>query len=447
MQINLYISQKCIIFVAKFDKIMKKVTKISLWTVGSLLAIVFLLLVSLDVTALYVARKQLARVNSEQLHIDLTGVHISLLSQSLSLFGVEVSSGVEDEIGSAHVHAARVHVNHFNVFRALRNRHFQLSDASVYNLDVNAMLPHPEGKLQLRGQDMDIVLRGLAYSDTLRIDSLDVQAESFFVHLTKWHAPEKPYGMPQDGLSRMKMPLSIGRFSVDLDQFDIAMTNPDVQYAEMTITNFSALSRNIENRRNAKVVVNAEAHMAQGGCAWLCFSMTQNTACDVMFDFRVVDAKGAALDGMLRPLIGMTFDCTIDTIKTRLQGNKNGIDGDFMMRYHGLAVAVHPGESPYEVINKNSGAINSAANTLLPKANPSPLTPNNVRRYHVHADRNPMKPFLFMPIMAIVDGLKDIMLPGLFVHKKIKNTPSGIKPMAPKALPNRHSRESTQSKH
>ncbi len=394
---------------------------------------------SLDMVVLRVARGQLSKLNNDEQHLELAGVHVSLLTQSLSLYGLDVEKGKAGEIGYTDMQVARVRANHVNVLRALRDKHLELHDVRIDGLDIDAIAPHPEGQVQLRGNGIDVDLRAIGYQDTIQVDSISVTMDSMAVHLKKWHAPDHPYGMPQEGLAKLPMPLSIGRLVVDVDMFDFALTTQEVSYASIRSTNVHALSRHIENAPGSRITLNTEARLPRGGHAWIGFTMVQNKACDMLYDVLIVKAQGADLDNMLRPLVGVTMDCTIDTLATKLKGNSNVIDGDFLLRYHDLAVTVHKGESPYQIVNKNAGAINSFANSLLPKSNPSLLTPDNVRRYRVHANRDLMKPFVMMPIMAMVDGMKDTLLPGLFVHKKIITQPK-----APKALPSRHSHESAQ---
>lgn len=415
---------------------MKKGAKISLWTTILLVVLVAIFVASLDMVVLRVARGQLSKLNNDEQHLELAGVHVSLLGQSLSLYGLDVQRGKAGEIGYTDMQVARVRANHVNVLRALREKHLELHDVHLSGMDMDAIAPHAEGQIQFCAKGLEADLRTIAYQDTVSVDSISLTIDSLALHLTKWHAPEHPYGMPQEGLARLPMPLSIGRLAVDVAQFDFTLTTKEVKNASISATTLHALSRHINSGPGARITLNTEAHLPRGGHMWMGFTMVQNKACDVLFDVRVVKAKGADLNNMLRPLVGITMDCTIDTLTTQLKGNRKGIDGEFMMRYHDLAVEVHKGESPYQIVNKNAGAINSFANSLLPKSNPSPLLPDNVRRYRVHADRDPMRPFPMMPIMAMVDGMKDTLLPGLFVHKKVINT----KP----ALPNRRSRESVQ---
>lgn len=405
---------------AKLRYIMKKAVKISFSIIGTFVVLIIIGLLTLDMSVLYMLRKQLEKVNSEEMEVSIDGLHLSPLVGSASIYGVSFRQGEKNHIGYTEMHLPRVHVNNINVFRAIREKHLELRNVKVNNLYVDALLPHPEGQMELRASDIDVVVRGISYVDTIRVDSVEVDGRDFFFHLSKFHAPAKPYGMPQDGLSKIPMPLRIGRLGANLRQFDFALTTQDVPYAQLTMTDIKAMSRNITTEPNSTILVNAEAHLGHGGCAWLAFSMKQNKACNTGLELLVVDAKGAALDGLLRPLVGMTIDCNIDTIKSSLHGDKHDMNGTFMMRYHDLWVTAHKGESPYEIVNKNSGAINTIANTLLPKANPNPLTPENVRKYNVHSTRNVMQPYPLFPVMAIVDGLKDTMLPGLFVEKRVR---------------------------
>ena len=91
------------------------------------------------------------------------------------------------------------------------------------------------------------------------------------------------------------------------------------------------------------------------------------------------------------------------------------------MLYHGLKVKVHEEDDiPYKIVTKNAKAFTTLANTLLPKSNPTAVD-IRPRAYEVEWKRNEWKPFPLYMFGPCIDGVKKTFLPGLYVHKQVKN--------------------------
>jgi hypothetical protein len=73
---------------------------------------------------------------------------------------------------------------------------------------------------------------------------------------------------------------------------------------------------------------------------------------------------------------------------------------------------------PFKVITKNAGIINSVANSLLPKSNPTSVD-IRPREYYVEWKRDVWSPFPLYLFGACINGAMKTFLPGLFVHEQV----------------------------
>lgn len=409
---------------------MKKGTKITLIIFAILVALVAGAMLSMDIVCTKIAKKQIAQQMADKpFDIDLKMIHLMPLSQSADVLGITLTK--EDEKYPLTIGIAQVKVHHVDIRRALRQRSVSLDKITIDGLNIQMTVPHPEGKMELYMENTDLCVHHLCYNSGadstlqtgLLIDSITTHTDSLYVHLIKQHAPTKPYGTPQDALGNLPTEMHIAHVTNKIEKMGFGLTTELVPYGSIRLYRIVNQASNINGDKGNHMLLQALAHLEHGGVAYLNTTFVQNKNQDVNLDFLVIGGQGSPVDEMTRPLVGITFACDIDTLRAKAKGNKNTLDGTFVMRYHGLEVFIHPGESPYEIINKNAQFIGSVANTLIPKANPNPLTPDNVRRYNVHAERDPMKAYPNYMMGPIIDGLKSTMLPGLFINKKIKTTP------------------------
>ena len=91
------------------------------------------------------------------------------------------------------------------------------------------------------------------------------------------------------------------------------------------------------------------------------------------------------------------------------------------MLYHGLEVKVHGEDDiPYKIVTKNANSFTTLANTLIPKSNPTAVD-IHPRAYQVEWKRDQWKPFPLYMFGPCIDGAKETLLPGLYVHKQVSN--------------------------
>ena len=251
------------------------------------------------------------------------------------------------------------------------------------------------------------------------LESIKTVIARMDVYRDNRYKPTHTYPMPQEAILKAKQPFRIGLVNAEIRQLDIAMATTDVNCGEIHLKKIFAAVQNITNQRGATMNIDGSCPVADG-IAKAEIAMTMNKSCDFTCHMNVTNADGAFLNSLVRPLVGISFEMTIDELETRYKGNNISADGTFKLLYHGLKVQVHKEDDiPFKIVTKNAATITQLANTLVPKSNPS-VVDIRPREYDVEWKRDDWKPFPLYLFGPCIDGLKKTMLPGLNVHKQTK---------------------------
>ncbi len=259
----------------------------------------------------------------------------------------------------------------------------------------------------------------------VNVDTLHVWVQSLRVFEDLRYPNKEPYPMPQEVLMSLDVPFHVKYVRASVDTMYYTMANTDIHDGSLALVHIKANVKNFGNRNRDLFRVKGSAEFIGGGKADIQISMKMDRACSWQVKLNGRGMQGSAFDGFLRPLFGLTADLTIDEVAADYKGDRNTASGDFKLLYHGLEVHAYPGESAYDIINKNAKAIEAFGNAFLPKSNPTllPGSKGNLpserpREYEVKAKRDPMVKVPVYMMMPVIDGLKKTMLPGLYVQKK-----------------------------
>ncbi len=264
-------------------------------------------------------------------------------------------------------------------------------------------------------------------SQKVTIDTLKANVKSLKVFEDLRYPNIDPYPMPQQVLMAVEVPLKVRYINASVDTLHYTLATTDIHDGSLDIVNIKARIKNFGNRNRDEFRVLGSASFIGGGRADLQVTMKMSKACDWSIKLSGKGLKGSAFNGFLRPLFGLGVNLDIDEVKAEYTGDKDKAAGDFKMLYHGLEILTYPGESAYDIINKNAKAIATLGNSLIPKSNPTllPGSKGNLpserpREYNVKAERDPMKKVPVYMLSPVFDGLKKTMLPGLYIQKKRK---------------------------
>lgn len=234
------------------------------------------------------------------------------------------------------------------------------------------------------------------------------------------YKPHHIFSMPQQVLMELPVTFDVQCLDAEIKKIHVAFAATNTNIGHLDIAHVHADVEHFTNRRGE--TLHAAGHCPFGtGQARALFTMTMNEDCAFTMGFHAEGINTSVMDGFIRPLVGMTSDCMIDTLDTHWTGDHSVSNGAFRMLYHGFKMEVHQADDiPYRVITKNAKTFNSIGNSLIPKSNPKSKRhkPNG---YQITWKRNATKPtelYLFGPL---IDGVKKTFLPGLYVHMRVKD--------------------------
>ncbi len=253
-----------------------------------------------------------------------------------------------------------------------------------------------------------------------QLDSVAVDLKRFYLYRNTLYPPQHPYPMPQDVLLAIPMPFEVNHVSTKLDNMEIEVSTAYIHGGHLYLGPVYASIWNISNRKKAAMTCLASGKIGDMGSFNSRFKMVNNAAADFELALAGANLELSHLAPFTLPICAISADCHVDSLVSKSKGNRTETTGEFVMLYNGLHVKVDKNEDiPIRFIINNAGLIESVANTLLPKANPS--TPNAApRRYRTYGIRDEMQPVPLYILWPMIDGIKSTLLPGFSVSKKIK---------------------------
>lgn len=259
-----------------------------------------------------------------------------------------------------------------------------------------------------------------ALAQDLTLDHIEAVVERMEVFRDERFKPKNPFPMPQQLMMEMPFVFLVRHADAQINAIHIEFASTEKNIGQLDLANLSAGIDNITNRKGATMRASGSGPMGEGK-ADASFKMTMNKACEFGLQLQVTNANADLLNPFVRPLVGMTAECVIDTLNADYTGNINQAEGTFRMLYHGLQIQVHKGDDiPYKIITKNANTFTTLGNTLIPKSNPTAvdILP---RAYQVTWKHDEWKPFPLYLFGPCIDGVKKTFLPGLYVHLQVNS--------------------------
>lgn len=232
------------------------------------------------------------------------------------------------------------------------------------------------------------------------------------------YKPKEPFPTPQDVLLAIPVVFRLDKVNAEIKNLDIELASTDVNTGKLKLGGIKAEVENITNKKG-------ETMTAQGTCpiengmarAKVDFMMLKTS--DFSLNIHATDIPVQFLNPFIRPLVGISMVCDVDTLDTEYTGNTTIATGTFRMLYHGFEAKVHKDDDvPYKVIKDNAAFFTSVANSLLPKSNPTAVD-IYPREYKVEWKYDPWQPFPMYMFGPCINGAMKTFLPGLFVHEEV----------------------------
>ena len=252
------------------------------------------------------------------------------------------------------------------------------------------------------------------------IDNIDAVISFMDIFRDERYAPKSPFRMPQKVLMDLPVTFYVRHVDSEIKKIHIDFASTDINIGQLELGRIHAGVDHITNRRGYTMRVEGGCPMDQGQ-AHAVMEMTMNQDCRFAMQMHAKHINTSAFNSLIRPLVGMTSDCRIDSIQTQYSGNSVKAEGTFRMIYHDFSMKVHKQDDiPYQIITKMAHSFTHIGNTMVPKSNP--LTKHGKPHgYRIEWKRDELKPvelYLFGPL---IDGIKKTFLPGLYIHVRTKN--------------------------
>jgi len=314
---------------------------------------------------------------------------------------------------------------------------FAIGKTHICNIIDRWELAHLAGDIPTTWVDMyvdtlytsnkNIVKEALTLEKSFLLDTLYVRVNkmSIFRDL-RWKA-KQPYKLPQTFLLDVKYPFIVKNVlaSVKNMHIETALTRQNV--GKMNLGPLRLRINNVTAIRNSTIHAVADGQMGKS-TIHANFDMKVNRSCDWHLKLNAQNINMHYLDDMIYPMVGMKIGCDVQQLTADYGGDTAKAQGTLCMVYDNLDVfADKNSNSPFTIIQDMSGFINSASKTLLHKSNPSkpgqkPIT------YQVEWKNDPWNDPSLYYIGPIIDGCIKNLLPGLFLHKRVKEE-KAVSPM------------------
>ena len=257
-------------------------------------------------------------------------------------------------------------------------------------------------------------------SKDLTLDHINAVISMIDVFRDERYKPNRTYVMPQRVLMDMPVKFYVRRADAEIRKIHIDFASTPTNIGHLELGDLRGAVEHITNRAGYTLRLDGGCPLGQGR-AKAAFELTMNNDCRFAVQLKATNVNTSLLNGFIRPLVGMSSDCRIDSLQTSYSGNSVRSEGTFRMVYHDFSMLVHKEDDiPFEIITKHANSFTRIGNALVPKSNP--LTKHGKPKgYHTEWTRNEKKPvelYLFGPIL---DGVKKTFLPGLYVRLRTKD--------------------------
>lgn len=271
----------------------------------------------------------------------------------------------------------------------------------------------------LRTSSKNIFREVFTIEDGFFLDSIYVDIQSMSVFRDVRQEPVKPFILPQIPLLQLSYPFVINCVDAKVHHMNIEVALTRQCVGHLNLNNLKAKLSNVTAIRNSTIILDARCGVGRG-VADARIELDIKPTCDWRIYLKARDMNLHFLDDMLYPIVGLKVGAEVSSLEANYHGDNQIANGTFCLQYDDLSIhAYKDSQSPFTIVGNLSGLINSASKTLLNKRNPhhpgkAPLA------YQVQWKNDPWQQPALYYIGPCIDGCVKTLLPGLFVHKRVK---------------------------
>ncbi len=278
------------------------------------------------------------------------------------------------------------------------------------DLELNSVTTSPFNPLR----------KALAQDYTL--DEIKADVRRMHVIRDERIAPKVPFVTPQEFLRTIPVTFAVKKVTSVAHKLDVELYTTAVNCGKLNLKGpMHATMTNVTNKPGAVWHNRAKAPFGAKGHVEASYDihMDRKSSFDLSIHGKDLDLEN--MNSFVRPLVGITCAIHVNQLDADYSGDQTIAKGAFCMQYHGLDIKVHKEDNiPYKIVTKHADFFTSAANSLIPKSNPTSVD-IRPRKYAVEWTRDVWSPYPLYLFGPCIDGIKKTMLPGLYVHKQINN--------------------------
>lgn len=256
-----------------------------------------------------------------------------------------------------------------------------------------------------------------------RLDSVTAVIDSMYIFRDIRYAPKKPYRMLHQPI--MEAPEKIANmFSINvadatINDMQIILPKTDSCVMKMEMTDIHGLVYDVNTKPGNTITVEGDAHWG-GGVAHMNLTVPLEKNCPWNLSMVARDIDMHCLDDLTYPIAALRVGGKIDELKTVISGDSANALGYISLAYNGLDIRFLKGSpTPIEFIRKNPKLLTFLGRSFVSRRNPRkkgrlPLA------YEAEWKNDVWKPSAMFMIGPVIKGTIETMLPGLFVHKRVK---------------------------
>ncbi len=252
----------------------------------------------------------------------------------------------------------------------------------------------------------------------------EIQADVRCMHVIRDArlAPKVPFVTPQEFLRSVPLTFAVKKVTSVTHKLDVELYTTDINCGKLRLKGpLHATMTNVTNKPGAVWHNHAKAPFGAKGKVEATYDIHMNKKSSFELSIHGKDLDLENMNPFIRPLVGITCAIHVSDLEAAYSGDSTIAKGSFCMQYHGLDIKVHKEDNiPYKIVTKHADFFTSAANSLLPKSNPTSVD-IHPRKYAVEWTRDVWSPYPLYLFGPCIDGIKKTMLPGLYVHKQINN--------------------------
>ena len=369
------------------------------------------------------------KLKNGSLALTRIGDKFSISADSLNLKVYDLGYDVAEKQMAYNDSLYNVSLNNFNMLSSdglfqLTVGQLSTADAGAVNIkDIHALNTCKQQSLaKLMGKIpvtwVDAVIPEITTSEfnlvrqivqkNIDIQNIDVKGKRVVIYRDTQYPPKVPFGMPQEDIMNIPVPVSVNNIHVTLPNFTAYVTEDGTHAGVMPLNHLNINMNSFNNKHGNTLASQINGKLGESKLN-INLSLHNDKACTFDYSFYSEDISSDILNGFIHPLSGTSLYANFHSIDIKTKGNKQANRGTFCMIYDSLSMHITKEDAP-ERLAKNAGVINAFAPAVIQKQNPRSHGKDPFVA-EIDLPRNPQKNFVTYVIDPLTDGIMHSAFP------------------------------------